>query len=1286
MDWTRHEKEISKLLEERSKIDGFSYTLTDLSFKPLIWYGNYFSDAYQDLTPNQIFWNFKDNRAVLANLTPFPDEESRSCYLITETLIISSNSLDRPVSKFTNLFNSVATPPSQWISREFPNTMAYQPVFTIRALDNAMKPSKVLDALPVKIQWLPFQDPHSPLEILALVWILLLAFFIGRLRINDRIRKEHVAVASGWFWVFILLLALPQDTQLDHLEVFSSSVFSGMNFLNLFISPYHLLLTALFLFYIFADLFEVELGTSNRKKAVLLSWLRGLFPFLIFLFAFFPEWIERNSSVSLSQPKEAFLGPGSFLVFATALIIPCLFTHLLLRISIINSIPRKVNLFSRILLILFFAALILFFALVPFAFFLTGFCLALVLFLNQIPFTKAKPSVPWVRRLIAGLLIASAFFFQLNILGTRELHQFIQKEWLQEMTLIEQENHNRVMRILDAFKTYENSSQSIDNSYLATWLAKMSGISDEAVGYAIWIIGSEGQTISSAESQISLDNIPYEFSPRNRIEYTQETPEAAKILIFRRPVDPQGDKGEIVIAITNSYQDITSIKRLSPLFKKEGLEVPFKQGSVKLKVYDLAGNPLNRLDDPTTIPKPAYDRLAREPFFFTREGSRTQYFYNNGFQLFMIQVSPLNPVILLARFVLIFCFCWAFLMILHRSKKLKIRSLLDQFRRSFRFRLATLFFCVSLFPMALLMVLFLVQLRNAQNKGEIQQLINKSHLFKKTFDTPKKISKSSSEDIIVFEAGTMKETSRPELFQSSTLSTRLPYDMYRKLKNKEVSYLLEKALTNLPVSLNAIYVLAGPDTILCMTGYADTIFFREALKDQLELVFALAFLILISISFLALNFSRVFLKPIASITRGATKMQRSVHQDPIPAFSPQNELNKMIMAFNNMRETIIWNEKERQKQIDILTITMDTMKTGLLGLNLFGDVILCNRAFYEWFPSLQPPRDLLDKRTPTNVEKQSILEPIQQLNIKQILQEAPELEPILKLNEAMSLTLHIKRSEREFILLARKDVRNAVEDEHEINVLILLEDITPEMETSKLKAWSEMARRIAHEIKNPLTPMLLELDHLNALFMDKHPQFDKALKEATFEIKSQIRQLHKTATDFGDYARPLSIDLKPEKLSSIIHDCVSSYQRTQERIEIDIQIHQDPELNLDEFLTRKAISNLLINSFEAMEQGKITMVLEEKTLDGEQHIIVLSIEDNGPGIPLDEKKRIFEAYFSTKTRGTGLGLAIAHKSIEIQGGKLSLDQEFHGGTRFLIQFPVGGQPGIETLTNLTEML
>jgi len=222
-------------------------------------------------------------------------------------------------------------------------------------------------------------------------------------------------------------------------------------------------------------------------------------------------------------------------------------------------------------------------------------------------------------------------------------------------------------------------------------------------------------------------------------------------------------------------------------------------------------------------------------------------------------------------------------------------------------------------------------------------------------------------------------------------------------------------------------------------------------------------------------------------------------------------------------------------------------------------------------------------------------------------------------------------------------------------------------ELSQKVAWADMARRVAHEIKNPLTPIQLSAEHILKVHQDKHPEFDRILKESISYIISEVENLRRIAQEFMTIARESDLHREKFDLVDLVGELLEPYRSTLEgRINIILKKSGDDfTLNADREKIKVAIRNLLINSIEAIKgKGQI-----EFRLEAQPEAIRLEIKDNGNGIPADILEHVFDPYFSTKEKGTGLGLAICKRIVEENGGSIKIESQPGVGTRVRLTFP-----------------
>jgi two-component system, NtrC family, nitrogen regulation sensor histidine kinase NtrY len=235
-------------------------------------------------------------------------------------------------------------------------------------------------------------------------------------------------------------------------------------------------------------------------------------------------------------------------------------------------------------------------------------------------------------------------------------------------------------------------------------------------------------------------------------------------------------------------------------------------------------------------------------------------------------------------------------------------------------------------------------------------------------------------------------------------------------------------------------------------------------------------------------------------------------------------------------------------------------------------------------------------------------------------------------------------------------------------VVLVLDDVTPLIRAQKVAAWREVARRLAHEIKNPLTPIQLSADRLRRHFAGAPPPTRALVDECTTTIIGEVESLKGLVDEFSQFARMPSPRTVPTDLAQLITDTVALYNGIFTDVRIDQRFAPGvPLVRLDPEQIRRVIINLMDNSIEAMERrGQIVV---ETQLDIANSVVRVVVADDGPGIPVGEREKLFLPYYSTKRRGSGLGLAIVRRIIAEHGGSIDVGDNTPRGTRFTIELP-----------------
>ena len=222
--------------------------------------------------------------------------------------------------------------------------------------------------------------------------------------------------------------------------------------------------------------------------------------------------------------------------------------------------------------------------------------------------------------------------------------------------------------------------------------------------------------------------------------------------------------------------------------------------------------------------------------------------------------------------------------------------------------------------------------------------------------------------------------------------------------------------------------------------------------------------------------------------------------------------------------------------------------------------------------------------------------------------------------------------------------------------------------THRLEAWTEMARQVAHEIKNPLTPVQLSAEHLLRVHADRGSPLSPVLQECVDSILTQVRILRQIASEFSNYGSPPIAACVPTALTALIEEIIGPYRPGLEgRISVAVEFPTDlPLLRLDRVLMQRALTNIIENALHAMpNDGALSVRVVRHSAQ-----LQLVVTDTGVGLDTDVLARIFEPYFSTKVTGTGLGMAIAKRNVELNGGSIVVTSERGRGTTVTITLPI----------------
>jgi two-component system nitrogen regulation sensor histidine kinase NtrY len=233
--------------------------------------------------------------------------------------------------------------------------------------------------------------------------------------------------------------------------------------------------------------------------------------------------------------------------------------------------------------------------------------------------------------------------------------------------------------------------------------------------------------------------------------------------------------------------------------------------------------------------------------------------------------------------------------------------------------------------------------------------------------------------------------------------------------------------------------------------------------------------------------------------------------------------------------------------------------------------------------------------------------------------------------------------------------------------LVVLDDLTPLMRAQKVAAWGEVARKLAHEIKNPLTPIQLSAQRIRKAYLKSAPDLERIVGECTQAIVQEVEALKNLVDEFAQFARLPAVNLQPGSLAAVVDNTLSLYDGFA-GVRIDRRLAPDlPEVRLDQAQMKRVLINLVDNAIEATEKRGTVVVSTE--FDRTHARVRLGVADDGPGIAPEDRDKLFVPTFSTKRRGSGLGLAIVNRIVQEHQGTIRVEDNLPHGARFVVELP-----------------
>jgi two-component system nitrogen regulation sensor histidine kinase NtrY len=435
---------------------------------------------------------------------------------------------------------------------------------------------------------------------------------------------------------------------------------------------------------------------------------------------------------------------------------------------------------------------------------------------------------------------------------------------------------------------------------------------------------------------------------------------------------------------------------------------------------------------------------------------------------------------------------------------------------------------------------------------------------------------------------------------------------------------------------------------------------QGAFQTSMVLLLALITLsILLFSSWIGFRLAKQIAVPIEQLAE-ATAQVAAGNLDVRIEHTARDEIGLLVSAFNHMANDLKVSREDLEARRAQMEILLRSVAAGVISLDRERVVVTINPSAIRL---LGLPREPLTGRKLSDVLSGRALETVEDL-LRQLGAAPHEMlrrqVPIAVGDTVRTLNWTVQRL---------RDVEGGA-----AGFVVVLDDVTQILKVQRMAAWREVARRIAHEIKNPLTPIQLSAQRLRRKLAGAidDPEQRELLESCTDSITSQVDALKLLVSEFSNFARLPATDPAPTDLNQLVADTVAMYQEDR-RIEFETSLHPAvPKLDLDREQIKRAILNLIDNSIGAIEAAGDgpRRIRVSTVLDPAVGTVHLEVSDTGCGIPIQDRGKLFEPYFSTKRQGSGLGLAIVSRIVSDHSGYIRVRDNRPRGTRFIIELPV----------------
>ncbi len=441
----------------------------------------------------------------------------------------------------------------------------------------------------------------------------------------------------------------------------------------------------------------------------------------------------------------------------------------------------------------------------------------------------------------------------------------------------------------------------------------------------------------------------------------------------------------------------------------------------------------------------------------------------------------------------------------------------------------------------------------------------------------------------------------------------------------------------------------------------------------LELLLAFSVVLMLAL-WMGFRLAKGVTGPIRALAEGTAEVARGNLDVSVQATS-DDEIGFLVKSFNQMirdlreaRSGIERSATELERRRRYMEIVLGTVGAGVVSVDAEGRISTINPSAQR-FLGIAAGTGLLGQRLAEVVHRPELTGVIEELSsaLRPGVRESIRRQVQVPLDDDMA-TLFVT------LTVMHDEAGEA------LGTVVVFDDYTQLVKVQRMAAWREVARRIAHEIKNPLTPIQLSAQRLRRRFADQftgNPEGKKIFEECVDAITSQVETLKVLVDEFQNFARLPAAQPQPDDLNRIVAEAMASYAGIDDvAFETDLDPNL-PTVDVDREQMRRALTNLIDNAVAAVrrrlargDMAQPGLVTLRSAHDPLLQSVRIEVADDGIGIPQQDRRRVFEPYFSTKDRGTGLGLAIVSRIVADHHGYIRVQQNEPRGARFVVELPV----------------